>query len=288
MASLQAPAKLNLGLRIVARRPDGYHEIETIFLPIDLCDEVEVREAEPGIRVRTSSPALPTDRRNLAFQAAERVCAALGVEPALSIRIEKRIPIGAGLGGGSSDAAATILGAERLLGRRLPGSARREVALGLGADVPFFLNPRPAVGRGIGERLETVPGVPEMTWLLVAFPFGISTRESYAEASRELTLPRRGSSIAALLGPSGVRGSPSNDLEPVAVRRHPEIRQARRALERVGAPVTGMSGSGPTVYGHFAGRSEAEEAARLVKLPHGAATIVVSSPGNPRGKGNGA
>ncbi len=279
MLSLRAPAKLNLVLHILARRPDGYHEIETVYLPLRLFDQIEVAPSPTaGMRLEVGNADLPTDARNLAVRAAELACQSSGLEPALPIRLEKSIPIAAGLGGGSSDAAAMILAVEHLSGKRLAQATRRALALQLGADVPFFLDPRPAVGRGVGERLEPIPGVPELWWLLLVLPFAVSTAEAYRAASAELTLPREGSSIASLLGPSGVISSPLNELERAVARRHPEIGAARRALERAGAGVTGMSGSGPTVYGWFPDQAAAERAAGHVEPPRGARTIVVSSP----------
>ena len=277
-----APAKLNLGLEILRRRADGYHEIETIFLPLRLADRLEIRHASlgAGIRLSIAGAELPVDRANLVWRAAERVCAELGAAADLEIFVDKRVPIAAGLGGGSSDAAATLLALETLFDRALGDAVRQRIALELGADVPFFLDPKPALGRGIGERLEAVPGVPEMHWVLVAFPFPISTAEAYAEATRELTLPRDPSSIGALLGPSGLLASPRNDLEASAVRRHPEIRAVRRALESVGALATGMTGSGPTVFGRFADERAARQVAIRVEVPAGARTIATSSPGS--------
>jgi 4-diphosphocytidyl-2-C-methyl-D-erythritol kinase len=278
----RAPAKLNLGLEILRRREDGYHDIETIFLPIRLADRIEVRRASAGsgIRLAISGAALPIDRTNLVWRAAERVCAELGVAADLEILLDKRVPVAAGLGGGSSDAAATLLALEALFDRALRDPIRRRIALELGADVPYFLDPKPALGRGVGERLEALPGVPEMHWVLVAFPFPISTAHAYAEASRELTLPRDPTSIGALLGPSGLLMSPHNDLEASAVRRHPEIQAARRALESVGALATGMTGSGPTVFGRFASEQAARQVAVRVEVPAGARTIATSSPGS--------
>lgn len=281
---LHAPAKLNLGLVIRRARPDGYHEIETILVPLRLFDRLEIEQAESGgIQLEVINADLPQGPENLVVRAAELACRATGLSPALRIRLEKRIPVAAGLGGGSSDAAATLLGVEALAGRQLPGPERRALALSLGADVPFFLKPQPALARGVGEQLEPIAGVPELWWLLVAFPFQISTREAYRAAASELTLPREESSIAALLGSSGVTASPINDLEDVAVRRHLEIGVARRALRAVGATITGMSGSGPTVYGTFDDRRAAEDAALRAKLPEGASTYVVSSPGDASG-----
>lgn len=278
MVRVLAPAKLNLGLRILDRRPDGYHEIETVFVPLHLCDEIEIEPgAEPGVQLRCNLPDLVADERNLVVRAALATCDALGVEPSLRVSLHKRIPVAAGLGGGSSDAAATIRGIESLLGRQLDPGGRRDLARQLGADVPFFLDPRPALGRGIGEILEPIEGVPELAWILVAMPFEISTAEAYRAASAELTLPQRGSSIAALLGPRGVSGSPSNDLEAFALRKHPEIRWARDALVGAGARVTGMSGSGPTVYGHFPSPEVAGNVVDRIELPAGATALVATS-----------
>lgn len=279
MIRVHAPAKLNLGLRVCRRRPDGYHEIETIFVPLRLFDRLELAPAPAGrLTLWSDAPELPTDRRNLALRAAELVLAELGVECGAAIRLEKQIPIGAGLGGGSSDAAAAIFGVEALTGKTLGDRVRRRIALRLGADVPFFLDPRPSVGRGIGEQLEGLEGFPEMWWVLACMPFQVSTREVYQAAAARLTLPREASSIAALLGPSGLLSVPINDLETISAERHPEIRAVREALEQVGAMFTGMTGSGPTVYGRFERREEAEAAARRVELPAGVRAIVTSSP----------
>ncbi len=282
MIERRAPAKLNLGLEILRRREDGYHEIETVFLPLRLADRLELRRARAGsgIRLAITGAELPADRANLVWRAAELACAGLDAPADLEISLEKRVPISAGLGGGSSDAAATLLALETLLDRSLGDEARRRMALELGADVPFILDPKPALGRGVGERLETLLDVPEMHWLLVAFPFPISTAQAYADAACELTLPRDPTSIGALLGASGLLASPRNDLEASAVRRHPEIRAARRALESVGALATGMTGSGPTVYGCFASEQAARQAADRVEVPAGARTIATSSPGS--------
>ena len=283
MLRLRAPAKINLGLRVLARRPDGYHEIETLFVPIDLCDELEVREGErPGVHIRVQGAALPSDGTNLAVRAAERACAAAGLAPRLELRLRKRIPVAAGLGGGSSDAAAALRAVQQLAPGALPEERCRELALGLGADVPFFLDPRPAIGRGLGEQLEPLSDFPRLWIVLVVFPFGVSTAEVYQGASRELTLPAAPSSIPALLGP-GLAASPPNDLEAFTARRHPEIELARAALSDQGASMTGMSGSGPTVYGCFGSRAQAQRAARRAALPPGARARVVSSLGFTRG-----
>lgn len=281
MIARLAPAKLNLGLRILARRSDGYHDLETVFLPLDLCDELEIEARDHGgFQLRVVGADLPQDSGNLAIRAAVQACEATGFPPHLDIRLKKRIPIEAGLGGGSSDAATVLLAVEELAGKPLEKAHRLKLARELGADVPFFLDPVPSIGRGIGDRLSRLDGVPEMFWVLVAFPFGVSTAWAFKAATAELTLPQDESSIAALLGPSGVVSSPPNDLERVAAGRYPEIAATREALEREGAMMTGMTGSGPTVFGRFPSRETGMLAARRMALPEGARAILVGSPGS--------
>jgi 4-diphosphocytidyl-2-C-methyl-D-erythritol kinase len=184
MVRLLAPAKLNLGLRILSRREDGYHEIETVFVPLALYDRLEIaRSGAAGIDLAVEGAELPEGRGNLVVRAAEEGCRALGLATGLRIRLEKRIPVAAGLGGGSSDAAATLAGLEALAGRRLPEAERRALAVGLGADVPFFLDPRPALARGVGDVLAPLDRVPELWWVLVLLPFPISTARAYRAAS---------------------------------------------------------------------------------------------------------
>lgn len=279
MVLIRAPAKLNLGLWICDRRADGYHEIVTVFVPLRLFDRLELEVTHSGVTL-SCDPELPSGDGNLALRAARRAAEALGFSAGIAIRLEKKIPVAAGLGGGSSDAAAAILGLEMLAEAEIPSPQREALARELGADVSFFLDPRPALGRGIGERLEPLGGFREGWWVLALMPFGVSTTWAYGAAARELTLPQDPPSIAALRGPGAAVASTHNDLEAVTARRHPEVREARRALERVGARVVGMSGSGPTVYGQFADREVAEAAAKRARLPAGARALVVSSPGS--------
>ncbi len=281
MVRVRAPAKLNLGLSILSRRPDGYHEIDTVFVPLRLFDDLWLERTEaPGVALECRHVQVPAGDDNLAVRAAAATLDALDEPGGLSLRLLKRIPVAAGLGGGSSDAAAAIVGTEALAGRSLAPARRLELALGLGADVPFFLDPRPTRGLGVGELLTPLAGMPERWWVLAILPFPVSTRQAYEAASRELTLPRERSSIAALLGSQGVVTAPQNDLEATAARCHPEIGQSREALREAGARMTGMSGSGPTVYGEFQDRAAAEHGARVVRLPEGAEAIVTSSPGS--------
>ncbi|MHC4339573.1 MAG: 4-(cytidine 5'-diphospho)-2-C-methyl-D-erythritol kinase, partial [Planctomycetota bacterium] len=167
---LEAPAKLNLCLEVLGRRPDGYHEIDSVFAAIDLCDTVRLERSD-AIRLTVHGEAAPEDDTNLAWRAAE----ALGV--GASISLEKRIPAGAGLGGGSSDAAAVLLGLDRLYGLGTGRERLLEIALGLGADVPFFLTGGTARCRGVGERVEPLPPAPGRRYLLVIPALVTSTQD---------------------------------------------------------------------------------------------------------------
>lgn len=280
---LPAPAKLNLGLRIRGRRPDGYHEIESLFVPLDLADEVEVAEIEPPggatpplVQLEVAGEAaagVPADGTNLAARAARRFLEAAGARVAVRVRVEKHVPAAAGLGGGSSDAAAVLRGLAELLPGALDGSRLPALALELGADVPFFLDPRPARVTGIGERVEPVPGWPALDLVVARPPDALSTAAVYrAFDARSGALTLRGADYRMPLPPE-VFAPPSavseaafarlleNDLEPVATELCPAIAEVRTRVRASGALAAGMSGSGPTVFGIFGDRVGAREAA---------------------------
>ena len=279
-----APAKLNLGLRVVGRRADGYHLLDSVFVAIDLADRVgiEVDESHAGValEVEGGPPELSDADDNLAARAARAFLDATRLRVALRLRLEKRIPVGAGLGGGSSDAGAVLRG----LAARFPGAlaAERlaELALGLGADVPFFLDPRPARVTGIGERIEQLAGWPAFPILVVTPALPLATREvfeawdreSLPEGSGALTPSGPGRNLArlpALLSGPHTDGSAdseltallANDLEPVATKLRPSIGRVRAEIERAGARAVGMSGSGPSVFGVFRSERGAQTAA---------------------------
>jgi len=287
-----APAKLNLGLKVVGRRADGYHLIESLFVPLDLADElsVEIAPAErPRVRLESTLaedalgvPAvLPSGSENLAQRAAEAFLRAAGLSYSVSVKLLKRIPVAAGLGGGSSDAGAVL----RALDALVPGALSRrqlaEVALALGADVPFFLSARPALVEGIGERVTPIGGLPPLCLVLANPGEGLSTARVFgALASRLDTLTRAesGSTLRSLSdwmavdpGDLAVRARRlaellENDLEDAARRLCPEIGQIQARLMEMGAQVVGMSGSGATSFGVFATPSEAKSAIRNMTL----------------------
>ena len=271
--ALRAPAKVNLGLRITGVRPDGYHEIDSLFVPLDLADGVTLRVA-PASSVAVSlalsgehAEGLPAGPDNLVCRAARAFLDAAAETRAVEIDLEKHIPSGAGLGGGSSDAAAVLRGLDRLLPGAVGSEVLASIALGLGADVPFFLDPRPSRVQGIGERIEPEPGVPALDLVLAHPGISLATAQVYGDwDAREGALTPRGPrpTMRPAFGPgleaSALRRLLENDLEPPAVRLCPPISRLQEQLDSLGATAVGMSGSGAAVFGVFESRSAAERA----------------------------
>ena len=273
---IRAFAKINLTLRILGVRDDGYHELRTTFQSIALHDTLTFTAASGAFRLECDDPACPADRTNLVWQAAESMwqAAARGGAPRdVVVHLAKRIPMQAGLGGGSSDAAATLRALAALWRVKMPGEQMRTIASRLGADVPFFLDGGTALGVERGDVLFQLPDLATM-WAAVVVPrFGIGTAEAYGwwDEDRERLRPReraraivnrrgRAAGLVTRLPPSDLR----NDLErPVAARR-PEIAHLLNALRRHGASYAAMSGSGSAVFGLFASRAAAASAARAL------------------------
>lgn len=274
---LDAPAKINWYLAVLGRRADGYHELLTLFQTLSLADRVEL-EASRGIEVRSDLPSLPPGPGNLAYRAAETLARAAAAEgrpvPGVRILLEKRIPVGAGLGGGSSDAAAVLSGCNRLWGLDWPVRRLERLAAELGADVPFFLVGGTAWGRGIGERLEPLPEMPRFWLVLVKPPVSVLTGEVYgrlALSAGKKTLSETAPLVAALeRGDARLLGRHlHNDLEEVTARLHPEIRDIQGFLRREGAAGALMSGSGPTVFGLARDEAQARQLAERLKATYG-------------------
>ena len=258
---LETPAKINLHLEVLGKRQDGYHEIETLFYPLAwLRDDVSLEILAPStgkIEVECDDPSVPDGEENLCHKAAAKFAEAAGVEPSWRIGIRKRIPVAAGLGGGSSDAAATL----RLLDayvKRLEERELRGIAVSLGADVPFFLDPRPSIGRGLGDILEPVESNIELNILLVNPKFPVSAAWAYTHLDREVSLEATSLRESRLL--EALRaGNPDllpleirNDLAPALTRKFPLLQMLLDDLRSLGALTVGVSGSGPTVFAIFA------------------------------------
>ena len=289
-----APAKLNLGLRILGRREDGYHELESLFVPLDLHDSLRVTlkaeesAGEVDMRIDFSLENVegvpgswaPADDENLAVRAARSFLGAAGFVGHVRVELRKRVPVAAGLGGGSSDAAAVFRALQRLLPDRVPSGEVRDLALQLGSDVPYFLDARPALVTGVGQGVHPITGIPPLTFLLLNPGIPLSTAAVYRAADAlgsALTPAEPGSTMRALAGVDGdseafTRLFPEilvNDLEPAAVRLCPVIRRLQGRLEDWGAQATGMSGSGATVYGVFSDENSARMALGKVEAGTG-------------------
>lgn len=292
-----APAKLNLGLRITGireREPArGYHELASVFVPIDYADTVEIElvEGRPGmppveLRVAADVPGVPADASNLAFRAAAAFLERAGAPARARLLLHKRVAAGAGLGGGSSDAGAVLRGLAALLPGAVDPGQLEALAVALGADVPFFLDPRPAFVTGIGERRQALPEIGSLAFVLAHPGVPLATAAVF-RAFDEATVPRA-AALTRLDPPStmpslsGLRGHGAasdlrhlasqldtlleNDLEPAALRLCPAIGPLREALRRAGAQGVGLSGSGPTVFGLFPDAAAARNAAERLSL----------------------
>lgn len=248
---LNAAAKVNLVLEVLGKRDDGYHELVTVMQAVDLSDRITLEDADL-VELCSASPGVPVDGRNLAVKAATALRAAAGVTRGVRITLDKRIPVAAGLGGGSTDAAAVLLGLNRLWRLRWPVARLEEVATGLGMDVPFFLRGGTALATGRGERIEPMRGR-SLGVVLVNPRFALSTAEMYGRVTPQMYSDGgHAKTLCAARGarsPARVAASLYNGLQEAAVGAHPVIGRIRAALLAAGALGAVMSGSGPTVFG---------------------------------------
>lgn len=258
--TLKAPAKINLCLAVLGKRPDGYHEVEMLMQMVGLYDEVRVSRTGPGISVECDVPAVPSGRNNIAYRAAAEMLKLAGGAHGLKIKITKRIPVAAGLGGGSSDAAAVLAAADRLLGLGLGPDRLSEIGARLGMDVPFFLHGPTAVARGRGEVLTPLPPLPNLRLLLINPGFETSTAWVYNNLRLGLT-KKAGCNKIHRLTVGNIAESLRNDLETVTQAAHPVIAEIKQELLANGARGALMSGSGPTVYGIFSSEDARQRAA---------------------------
>jgi 4-diphosphocytidyl-2-C-methyl-D-erythritol kinase len=240
----KAPAKINWFLEITGKRPDGYHELSTFFQCISLADELSFRPAA-ALTLKCSDRRLPVDEGNLVMRAARRLQEALGETRGAAIRLRKVVPMGAGLGGGSSDAAATLLGLQKLWRKRLQPAALHRLATSLGADVPFFLKKGLCSARGIGEKLKALTPLPRRWFVLVYPDFGVSTKDAYAKVRLPFVDPRKAPSRASLLKGHGL----FNRFESLVFPQYPALPVLKAELAAAGASAVLMSGSGSSVFG---------------------------------------
>lgn len=288
----RACAKINLFLRVTGRRADGYHELDSIFLPISIADEIhlEIRTAaHPSVTLACNLPVLET-QNNLAARAARAFIEEFGLTAQVRIELRKNIPVAAGLGGGSSDAGA-ILRMMARLENLTPGSRRQKsasidfsaerlkrIALALGADVPFFLEPRASRVTGIGERIAPIAQMPALPIVIAVPPIEVATAEIFRALKEEnWSGAASDADIAALTRGKVSSALTVNDLAAPAIAKHPEVGRLRSMLEELGARAAQMSGSGGAVFGVFKTNEDAERAATEARKRAPGATIVAAA-----------
>ncbi len=268
---LLSPAKVNLRLEVLRRRGDGYHEIRTILQRISLSDRLRISlKREQGISVITDSPRLPVDEGNLAYRAASSILEEAEASVGVEVYIQKRIPISSGLGGGSSNAASTLMGLNRILKLNFSKGRLMEIGARIGADIPFFILERTAMATGIGEKLEPLEIRPSI-WLVLVNPgWEVSTRWAYEGLNFKLTKRPIHIKLPPFFSDIGqVAHILHNDLESVTISAYPEIDGMKAELLSQGAVGSLMTGSGPTVFGLFPHNNEAESAYRKLNAKYG-------------------
>lgn len=257
-----APAKVNLRLEVLGLREDGYHELRSWIYPVGLWDEILLERTPEGLQLRCDHPEVPGD--DLCLKAARLFFEQTGAKGGVRVTLVKGIPVGAGLGGGSSDAAAVLKGLCALWEVHLPEDRLMALGLEVGSDVPFFLRGRPALVAGRGELiLRELPSL--RLPLVILFPGrGLPTAEVYRRFDLSLTKPRGENMIIGDFPPRDWKAFVRNDLEPVAKEMMPEIGEMEEALLRAGAEAAGMTGSGSAVFGIFRTEEEARDALRAL------------------------
>ena len=264
--SFKTPAKINLGLHISHKREDGYHELETLLQMVSLYDSIELETLPSGIELLCDQPGIPKDHTNLVVQAAHLLLETCSLEnkPGARIRLDKKIPSGAGLGGGSGNAAGVLMGLNVLWNLKMSRENLTLLAAKLGADVPFFLTAPRALGKGRGDEVTPVQAVGKFDILLVYPGFPIATPWVYQNLNLKLTNPQNNISILKKFLSESQAGKLGkclfNDLEPVVIQRYPEIQAIKEDLSNLGAKGSLLSGSGSTVFAIFDNPDDAKSA----------------------------
>lgn len=285
---LRALAKINLGLDILGKREDGYHEVRMIMQTIQMYDVLEIhRSKSPGISLETNLPYIPCDERNLVYKAAKLLMDEFQIEEGLSMKLDKSIPVAAGMAGGSSDAAAAFVGVNRLFNLGLSEQELMKRAVKVGADVPYCIMRGTALAEGIGEKLTWIPQVPKC-YVLVGKPaVTVSTKMAYESLNlHEITkhpdidgmiLDIKNGDLYSMISKMG------NVFEPGIIGRYPVIQEIKDLMEANGALKAMMSGSGPTVFGIFDDADKMEKTASLLRESHLAKTVFATEVYNRNG-----
>lgn len=285
---LRAYAKINLGLDILGKRSDGYHEVKMIMQTIQMYDLLEIKKKKTsGISLTSNVPYVPTDERNLAYKAAKLLMDEFEVKEGLSIKLEKFIPVAAGMAGGSSDAAAAMIGVNRLFQLGLTDRELMERSVQIGADVPYCIMRGTALAEGIGERLTSLPALPRCYVLIGKPSVSVSTKMAYE--SLDLTSVSVHPDIDGMIRDiqagdlTGIVSRMGNVFEPGIQKRYPVIGDIRRLMEEYGAMKAMMSGSGPTVFGIFQDAAQMEKAAAALRDSHLAKVVFATEVYNRNG-----
>ena len=265
----QSPCKVNLLLNILGKRADGFHELETVLQPVPVCDELQFKRGGQGIELTCNHPSLPVDSTNLVYRAAATLLKAARRSEGVRIHLEKRLPLAAGLGGGSANAANTLLGLNELFSAPLNARQLEEIAAALGSDVPFFLQNQPALATGRGEKitpLDFSTALRSVFILLIHPGFGISTAWAYQALTRHPEAlngrPGRAQKLVSLLQTGDLAAAANefyNSLEAPALSKYPLLALFQEFLKANGAAVALMSGSGSTTFALVRGQNAAEQ-----------------------------
>ena len=263
-----SPCKVNLLLNILGKRPDGFHELETLFHPVNLCDTISFERTAKGIALTCSDASLPVDSTNLVHRAAEKFLEAARISDGVKLHLEKKIPLAAGLGGGSGNAATTLLGLNELFGRPLASEKIDALAASLGSDVNFFLQNKPALATGRGEKVQSLEPFPAMqgaAFLLIHPGFGVSTAWAYQNLAQFPAAlngtPGRAEKLAARLQSGDLSAAAPefyNSLEAPVLKKYPLLALFQEFLCENGATIALMSGSGSTTFAIVKSASAAE------------------------------
>jgi len=275
----KSSCKINLLLNILGKRADGFHELETVMQPVNFCDELTFARGGNGVQLSCSDPTLPTDSRNLVFRAAENFLAAAEIGDGVKIHLEKKIPLAAGLGGGSGNAATTLLALNELFGSPLAAEKLGEIAAALGSDIPFFLQNKPALATGRGEKIQPLENFPALNgnaFLLIHPGFGIATPWAYQNLARFPAALQgqagRAQKLISLLQTADLKAAAAefyNSLEAPALEKFPVLALCQEFLREHGALAALMSGSGSTTFAIAENVSAAESLLEKFKSKFG-------------------
>ncbi|RST82906.1 4-(cytidine 5'-diphospho)-2-C-methyl-D-erythritol kinase [Blautia sp. SG-772] len=282
---LQAFAKINLGLDVLGKREDGYHEVCMIMQTIRMYDQLDMRKSvEPGIHLTTNKKYIPVDENNLVWRAAKLMMDTCGIMEGVSIHLHKVIPVAAGMAGGSSDAAATLVGMNRLFHCGLSKEKLMELGVQIGADVPYCVLRGTALAEGIGEKLTVLPPMPDC-WILIGKP-GISVSTKYVYTTLDLNTDTVHPDIDGMKKALedgnlyGITERMGNVLQDVTIPAYPEVERIKEQMKTLGAVNAMMSGSGPTVFGIFDNEEKAQEACQKLRESGSCQQVFLTVPFN--------